>query len=129
MQSVCFRERSRAGRSVSRRNADRSPILYGKFVDSRIAGTPCRWQPWAFCAPPPFAFTQSGEAFGACNAYGDPDWTSVPATGSGGRSEGWVEISADLPVFGANRVIPREGTTANTPIVLYDATPFVPARN
>ncbi|WP_437738855.1 ADYC domain-containing protein [Sorangium sp. So ce1335] len=69
-------------------------------------------------------FTKEIPPFGAWNAYGDPDWTSVPATGSGGRSTGWVEISADLPVFGANRVILRDGGDLSSPVVQFNDEPL-----
>ncbi|WP_437954277.1 ADYC domain-containing protein [Sorangium sp. So ce119] len=71
------------------------------------------------------SFTKVIPSFGAWDAHGDPDWTSVPATGSGGRSEGWVELSADLPVFGINRVILRDGATLSSPVVLFNDEPLV----
>ncbi|WP_437685187.1 ADYC domain-containing protein [Sorangium sp. So ce176] len=71
------------------------------------------------------SFTKVIPSFGAWNAYGDPDWTSVPATGSGGRSAGWVEISADLPVFGTNRVVLRDGSTLSSPVALFNDEPLV----
>lgn len=69
-------------------------------------------------------FTKRIPPFGAWSADGDPDWASVPATGSGGSAEGWVEISADLPVFGANRVTLRDGSTPSSPVVQLNDEPL-----
>ncbi|WP_437774478.1 ADYC domain-containing protein [Sorangium sp. So ce1097] len=76
-------------------------------------------------------FTKTIPPFGAFSADGDPDWASVPATGSGGRSTGdggrsagWVEISADLPVFGVSRVMLREGAAPSSPVVLFNDEPL-----
>ncbi|MGK3992807.1 ADYC domain-containing protein [Sorangium sp. So ce1024] len=76
-------------------------------------------------------FTKKIPPFGAWSADGDPDWASVPATGSGGRfagdggsAAGWVEISADLPVFGANRVMLRDGSTPSSPVVQFNDEPL-----
>ncbi|KYF52626.1 hypothetical protein BE08_34405 [Sorangium cellulosum] len=94
-------------------NPHREQVTITVTVHSNDGGGPLR------------SFTKIIPSFGAWNAYGDPDWTSVPATGGGGRSEGWVEISADLPVFGANRVILRDGATLSSPVVLFSDEPLV----
>ncbi|MGK3980112.1 ADYC domain-containing protein [Sorangium sp. So ce118] len=72
-------------------------------------------------------FTKVISPFGAWNAYGDPAWTSIPATGSGGRSLGWVEIEASKPVFGTNRVILREGGALSSPVALFSDEPLATA--
>ncbi|WP_437498480.1 ADYC domain-containing protein [Sorangium sp. So ce1099] len=66
------------------------------------------------------SFTKVIPGSGAWNAYGDPDWTSIPATASGGRSTGWVEISASRPVFGTNRMVLRDGGALSSPVAQFN---------
>ncbi|WP_437990249.1 CARDB domain-containing protein [Sorangium sp. So ce145] len=71
------------------------------------------------------SFTRTIPAKGWWNASNDPGWTGATETDAlNHRSIGWVEINASAPVLGLDRVVLRQGTTADAPVVLLDGTPL-----
>jgi hypothetical protein len=74
------------------------------------------------------SFTRTIPAKGCWNASSDPGWADATESDAlNHRSVGWVEINASAPVVGVNRVVLRQGTTADAPVALLDATPLIDA--
>ncbi|MDI1480748.1 hypothetical protein [Polyangium sp. y55x31] len=63
-------------------------------------------------------FSRTIPAMGWWNAFGDASWAS--ATGS----QGWAEITSTQEVFGINRVMFRNGSTATSPLTWLDDEPL-----
>lgn len=61
------------------------------------------------------SLTQSIAPGATFNTYGLSAWLNIP---DASPRLGWVEVTSDRPLVGANRVTVRDGSTFNAPIVL-----------
>lgn len=84
---------------------------------------------WRTDGSPLGELTPTIAARGTWDAASDLAWRDLPHTEAANlRSLGWVEIIPEAPVIATNHLTQRRGTTADAPIVLHDATPFVGTR-